>query len=97
VVAEERAAGNKEAKVDPFRLHDIRRYCATGWAALGIDRETVRGLLNHSDGSVTARYEIYARAAEKRAALDRWAKHLAGIVAGQPAAENVVTLKRVEG
>lgn len=89
-----KAKGEKAAKVDDWHLHDLRRTFATGAAGLGIHRDVIGAVLNHTPPGITARhYELYDRAAEKRAALERWAAHLAGIVSGKPAG-NVVTLRK---
>lgn len=58
-----------------FRRHDLRRTCASGMARLGVDGNIISRILNHVDGGARATrvYDRYDRAAEKRAALDRWA------------------------
>jgi len=66
---------------DDVRLHDLRRTGATGIAALGVPPYIVSKVLAHKDGgggaAITARhYNLYAYAAEKRDALDRWSRHL---------------------
>lgn len=63
------------------RLHDLRRTGATGIAAMGIPPFVVSKVLAHKDGgggaAITARhYNLYAYAAEKRDALDRWSQRL---------------------
>lgn len=65
----------------PWTPHDVRRSVATGLARLGTVRETVKRVLGHSDGSVTARYDRFSRDDEARLALQRWADHLDGLVA----------------
>lgn len=74
-----------------WRLHDLRRTCATNLARLGVDRIVISKLLNHSEGGVTSIYDRHARDAEKRAAMDRWAERLKAIVEGDPST-NVVSL-----
>jgi integrase len=69
---------------DDVRLHDLRRTGATGIAALGVPPYIVSKVLAHKDGgggaAITARhYNLYAYAAEKRDALDRWSTHLEGL------------------
>jgi integrase len=74
--------------VPPWRLHDVRRSCATGMAELGIPPHIVEAALNHVSGAkagVAGTYNRAAYAPEKKAALERWAAHVSGLVAGKPA------------
>ena len=69
-----------------FRAHDLRRTAASGMAAAGVPREHIAHVLNHRTvtfSTVTAIYDRYHYDAEKRAALDRWARVLLGTVAGK--------------
>jgi integrase len=71
-----------------WRLHDLRRTCATGMAEIGIAPHIVEACLNHVSGAKASVAGIYNRAAympERRAALERWATHIHGLVAGRPA------------
>ena len=53
--------------------HDLRRTCATRLAGLGVPGEDVAAVLNHTRSDVTGRhYDQYARAREKRSALNAW-------------------------
>jgi integrase len=82
--------------IPAWRLHDLRRTAATGMAELGIAPHIVEAVLNHISGaraSVAGTYNRAAYAAEKQAALERWAAHVTGLVGGTPA--NVVSLRRV--
>ncbi len=64
-----------------FRPHDLRRTAASKMAGeLGIDRLTLAKILNHLDGTVTAIYDRHSYDAEKRNALDAWAKRLTKIL-----------------
>jgi len=56
---------------------DLRRTVATELATLGVDRFTIARVLNHTDRSITAVYDVYAYGPQKRAALDQWAARLA--------------------
>jgi integrase len=70
-------------KTEPWRLHDLRRTVATGMAELGIQPHIVEAVLNHISGakaSVAGTYNRAAYAAEKKAALERWAAHVAGLI-----------------
>jgi integrase len=60
-------------------LHDLRRTCATGMAEIGVPPHIVEAVLNHVSGAKAGVAGIYNRAAyaeEKKAALEKWAKHL---------------------
>lgn len=66
--------------VKDFRIHDLRRTCASGMAALGVNPHTIALVLDHistTKSSVTsAVYVKYAFDKEKREALELWAGHL---------------------
>jgi integrase len=67
--------------VTGWRIHDLRRTCATGMAELGIPTSTIGQVLGHTDRGVTARvYNQYAYGNEKRVALETWGRKLAGFV-----------------
>ena len=68
-----------------FRIHDIRRTVATELAALGVPTDTISAILNHTVGERkdTRTYVRYARIEEKRAALDKWARHVEQIVSAE--------------
>ena len=79
---------------EEWTFHDLRRTAASGMAGLGFPPHVVEAVLNHKSGTirgVAAVYNRYSYSAEKRAALDAWARSLDGIVTGAPAV-NVVTL-----
>ena len=57
-------------------------------ARLGIDLPVIEKVLNHSSGSFAGIVGVYQRhdfAAEKRAALETWGRHIEGLVSGKPA------------
>ena len=74
-----------------FRGHDLRRTAATKMAEAGVPRQHISAVLNHVEGgaSVTRVYDRYSYDAEKRRALETWARKLRAIVeaarVGQPA------------
>ena len=73
--------------VEAWRLHDLRRTCASNMAALGVPLPVTEKLLNHISGSFAGIVDVYQQydfAAEKAEALARWATHLAGLVSDQP-------------
>jgi integrase len=81
--------------IPPWRLHDLRRTCATGMAELGIAPHIIEAVLNHVSGARAGVAGIYNRAlhsAEKKAALERWAVHIHGLVTSQKG--QVVQLRR---
>jgi integrase len=70
-------------RIADLRYHDLRRTARTGWAEIKIDDAVAERLLNHKDRGVQAVYNRYAYDTEKRAALARWDKHLARVIAGK--------------
>jgi integrase len=80
---------------EPWVLHDLRRTCASGMAALGIKLPVIEKVLNHVSGSFRGIVGVYQRheyAAEKRDALQRWANHVEGLVTGKAADDKVVQM-----
>ena len=70
-----------DAKMEapPWRLHDLRRTCATGMAEIGIAPHIVEAALNHVSGAragVAGTYNRAAYAQDKRQALEQWAAHI---------------------
>jgi integrase len=81
--------------VQEWRLHDLRRTCATNLAALGVALPVIEKILNHISGSfggIVGVYQKHEYTTEKAEALERWATHVAGLVSDKPA--NVVRMKR---
>jgi integrase len=81
----------------PWILHDLRRTAATGMAELGIAPHIVEAVLNHVSGAKASVAGVYNRAAyapEKKAALERWAAHIEGLVSGQAATVTPLRAKR---
>lgn len=73
-------------KVEPWRLHDLRRTAATGMQKLHIPLEVTEAVLNHISGSRAGIVGIYQRHEyldEKRQALDAWAKYLMALIEPQ--------------
>jgi integrase len=69
----------EKSGVHEWRIHDLRRTVATGLARLGIALPVIERILNHVSGSFGGIVGVYQRhdyAAEKRAALDSWARQL---------------------
>jgi integrase len=79
-----------------WTLHDLRRTAATGMADIDIDPHVIEAALNHTSGSKRGVAGIYNRSSyerQKRAALDRWAEHVARIVEGR--ASKVIPLRQI--
>jgi integrase len=86
------AFGNIKDRLDallppmaPWVFHDLRRTFASGCAKLGIGVHVVEAALNHRSGSikgVAAIYNRYSYDAEKRAAMDAWARHVEAMANG---------------
>ena len=82
--------------MDQWRIHDLRRTVATGFQRLGVRFEVTEAVLNHVSGArsgVAGIYQKHDWQDEKRSALDAWAKHVPGIVAGKGEGDNVVPLR----
>jgi integrase len=61
--------------VTDWRIHDLRRTCATGMQKLGVNLQTIEAVLNHISGSrdgVVGIYQRHSFDAEKREALEKW-------------------------
>jgi hypothetical protein len=80
-----------KASRGPFEARDIRRTCETMLAALGISRDVRAQIQSHGISGVQARhYDRHDYMAEKRAALEAWARHLDLLKSGIP--EKVVPI-----
>ena len=76
----------KAFTIADFRGHDLRRTASTRMRAAGISQFDVSRVLNHAAEGVTAKhYDHYDNLAEKRNALDTWARKLEGILKNKPA------------
>jgi integrase len=81
-----KAALDAKLKIPAWRIHDLRRTCATGMAELSVQPHVVEAVLNHISGHKAGVAGIYNRASyegEKVRALALWADHLAAIVSGR--------------
>jgi integrase len=75
-------------KVPPWRIHDLRRTVATGLQRLGTNLQVIEAVLGHVGGSRSGIVGVYQRHsfdAEKRTALEAWAREVERIVDGKPA------------
>jgi integrase len=72
-------AKHSERPVPHWTLHDLRRTLATGLQRLGVRLEVTEAVLNHVSGSRAGIVGVYQRHdyfAEKRKALDTWAREV---------------------
>ena len=79
--------------VSGWRLHDLRRTCASGMARLGIAPHVVEKVLNHASGTISGIAAVYNRhgyTEEKKAALNTWARALEAII--RPTDDKVIQL-----
>ena len=77
-----------------WRLHDLRRSCASGLQRLGVRVEVIEAMLGHASGvfrGIVGTYQRHDYASEGRAALERWADHVEQLSTGRPA--KVIKLK----
>ena len=58
---------SEQAKIDPVRPHDLRRTFVTQLLDAGVDINTTRQLVGHTDIQTTARYDCRDQKAQKRA------------------------------
>jgi integrase len=54
-------------KFKPWRVHDLRRTCATGMENLGVDTRVVETALNHVSGTKAGIVGIYQRSDHRKA------------------------------
>jgi integrase len=74
---------DKKASVSRWRLHDLRRTAVSGMARLGVPPHVADKILNHTAGTISGVAAVYQRhefMAERKDALDAWARHLSSIV-----------------
>ena len=85
------------ARFKDWRIHDLRRTCATGMENLGIDTRVVETALNHISGTKAGIVGVYQRADHRdavAAAFRAWGSHVLGIVGAEAPASNVVAMRR---
>ena len=73
---------DKKASVSRCRLHDLRRTVVSGMARLGVPPHVADKILNHTAGTISGVAAVYQRhefMAERKDALDAWARHLSAI------------------
>jgi integrase len=83
--------------VTSWRLHDLRRTMATMSAEMGVAPHIIEAVLNHVSGHKSGVAGIYNRAsyeAEKRRALDAWARYVELIIDADTWAAHRAHLRR---
>ena len=74
-------------EISHWTWHDLRRTAASLMTGMGVPRLVVAKILNHVERGVTAVYDRHSYDAEKRQALEAWARRLHAIVTGEAAAK----------
>jgi integrase len=62
-----------------WRLHDLRRTCVSGMAALGVAPHVADKILNHQSGTISGVAAVYQRhefLVERKDAMHRWGVHM---------------------
>lgn len=84
----------RDVVIAPWRLHDLRRTFVTHLAELGVPPHVIELCVNHVSGTRSGIAGTYNKAEllpERKAALQRWAAHILGLVEGRA---NVVAMKK---
>ena len=79
-------------RLEPFRIHDLRRTCRTRLAELGVGDVIAEMCLGHRQGGVVKTYNRHPYQREQREALEVWQGMIDRIV--EPAAKRVVGLRK---
>ena len=87
-----KAAVDNASDITGWRLHDLRRTLRTSLAQFGVTHEVAELTIGHTLPGLVQTYNRHAYADEKRAALQRWADHVLGLVKADPG--KVVRLER---
>ena len=87
-------AARKEghAAIPPWTLHDLRRTFVTGMVELHVPPHVVELVVNHISGTragVAGTYNRSELLPERKAALERWATHVQGLIG--PSSASVVS------
>ena len=73
-------------KFKPWRVHDLRRTCATGMEHLGVDLRVIEAALNHVSGTKAGIVGVHQRAEHReavRAAFEVWDVSIAALAVCQ--------------
>jgi integrase len=66
-----------------WKIHDLRRTCASGMARLNVPPHVLDAVLNHQRGTISSIARIYNKhdyGDERRSALALWSRHVTGLV-----------------
>ena len=101
-ILREEASDPDEVEAPPqWQFHDLRRTLITNLQKLGVRLEVTEAILNHVSGAsrsdAAGHYHLHSWSAEKRAALELWARHLATIVEAKPAVTNIIDMGKARG
>jgi integrase len=66
--------------IAPWVLHDLRRTMRTGLGKIGVAPHIAELVINHTRGGIQAVYDKHRYEPEIRAALAKWAEHVAAVV-----------------
>lgn len=80
----QRSAAAATFGIPDFIGHDLRRTAASYMASAGVSRLVISKVLNHVERGVTAVYDRHSYDAEKRTALETWARRLDAILSETP-------------
>jgi integrase len=88
-----KARGEDPGKVmlRPWRNHDLRRVIKSGLRKLNIADDVSEAVLAHKRTGLSGIYDVYDRWPERQAALEAWARHVAGLI--NPPPSNVLPLQ----
>jgi integrase len=92
--AKTRLSGRAGLVENGWRLHDLRRSCASGMQRLSVPVPVIEKALNHISGTfrgIVGTYQQHDYADEVRIALQKWGDHVERLVGGKPA--KVVSLR----
>jgi integrase len=96
VIIDKRIAASG-VKMSAWRLHDLRRSCATGMHELGISPDVIETCLNHVSGFRRGVAGVYIRSQLEgpvRHALEAWEAHVLQIVEGKVVGDRIVPFRR---
>ena len=85
-------AGAQPEKALPWTLHDLRRTFRSGLTRFGVYLDVAEIMLNHRPETLRVVYDRDPRLAERTAAAERWALHVAAVV-DPKGVSNVVRLR----
>lgn len=74
------ATGDAAATIPDYRIHDFRVTCESRLADLGFNQDVRDAVLGHAKVGLQRTYNKHDYADEKRAALEKYAEHVMGVV-----------------